>query len=126
MPIMALNWVVNEGMSTNAARIVASMNPGTSPIRAVRMGSPMATTDPKAMRRMMAAAITPMISEVPGGSCSIALATGPPSSTWKPSASDSSRRSTRASRLLLSISKLWRAYWVEIRAMVRSSDMDPR
>ena len=109
MPIIEANCGVNDAMSTNRDAMPMSMKPGTSPPMAVIMGRPMATTEPKAMRSTIAAAITPMISDSPGGSCSPAKATGLASSTWKVSVERSSRRAKSSSTASSPISKAGRS-----------------
>ena len=54
------------------------------PNRAVMMGRPMATTDPKAISMMMMAAMIPMPSLEPGWADTVDEIGSPPSATWYP------------------------------------------
>ncbi len=65
------------------------------PNSAVMRGSPIATTDPKVMSRMMAAAIRPMPSD-PAATVRDLVATGPPASTCKLESPAARIGSTRA------------------------------
>ena len=84
MPIIAASSVPKVG--TVSARLNRSMTPIPMPIpnRAVRIGRPMAITDPKAMSRMTIAARTPIVSLEPGLAVSAFVIGCPASSTWKP------------------------------------------
>ena len=81
MPIMMAAWRVKSGMSTTLVASRTSATPQPMPNSAVRMGSPMASREPKAMSRMTTAASRPMTSL--DGSCQVAKAS-PPSSIWRP------------------------------------------
>ncbi|MGD0808724.1 MAG: hypothetical protein ABSA91_03340 [Acidimicrobiales bacterium] len=54
------------------------------PTSAVRIGSPIATTDPNARSMMMIAAVMPIPSLDPGEGDTTALMGGPPSATCRP------------------------------------------
>ena len=81
MPIIAANCGVKVGMSTKDAPTPIMKKPETSARSAVTIGSPIATTEPKAMSKMMIAAARPISSALPGGSCSAKSTTRPPAST---------------------------------------------
>ena len=59
MPIIVATWVVKSGVGTAAAHRPSAAIDAITPATAVRMGRPMATTDPNAISRMMAAASRP-------------------------------------------------------------------
>ena len=82
MPIMAASWVANSGTEVAWESSSTMANPTPMPNRAVRMGRPMASTEPKAMSRMTTAASRPMASVPPGSSR--AVKSEPPPSTWMP------------------------------------------
>ena len=66
MPIMAASCGPNVGTTTPWLKSAMTPNPMPIPNRAVRIGSPMAITEPKAISRMMIAAAIPMASLPPG------------------------------------------------------------
>ena len=59
----------------------STAKPIATPNSAVRMGRPMATTDPKAMSMMMIAAVMPMPSLEPGAADTTFSTTCPPTAT---------------------------------------------
>ena len=66
MPIMAAISGEKFGTTRKWVTSSSSATPIPSPNRAVMMGRPMATTDPKASSMMMMAAVMPMPSLAPG------------------------------------------------------------
>ncbi len=63
MPIIAANWELKSGKPKKFASSVSTAKLEMSPKSAATMGRPIATTEPKAMRRMTTAASMPIISE---------------------------------------------------------------
>ena len=90
MPIIAATAVVNSGTSSTRVTRPMSAAPQPTPKSAVMIGSPIASSEPKAMSRMMIAAAMPTNSLEKSG-CAAKMK--PPSSTWRPSTLTSSRRS---------------------------------
>ena len=93
MPIMAATWGVNDAVSSTFAHRLTPAIAMPTPTTAVRIGTPAATTEPKATTRINAAASSPTIS----------LAGIPPSpnqspesSTWTPASCTGSTRSLMA------------------------------
>ena len=125
MPIIAANCGVKLAKFTNPAPTPIRKNAGISASNAVKIGSPAAVTDPKAMSRMTTAAASPTSSELPGGSRSPAVATMPPSSTCRSLRETSSRHSKSASMLASSTSFAPLSYWAVARAIVPSGEMRP-
>ncbi len=95
MPIMATAWFENVGMSTTLTTRPTSEMPVTMPKMAVIRGRPMASTDPKAISRMIMAARNPNASLE--NSLSVRNAS-PPSSMVVPGTSASSTRAITRSR----------------------------
>ena len=58
-PIIVATWGVNSGVFMNRARTEMRLTPIPMPSRAVTIGRPMATTDPKATRSTTTAASRP-------------------------------------------------------------------
>ncbi len=63
-PIIAAKALVKEGKSTKAARTVIKESPVPRAISAVTIGRPIATTEPKAIKRMIIAARRPKVASV--------------------------------------------------------------
>ena len=82
MPIMAASWVANSGTEVAWESSSTTAKPTPMPNRAVRMGRPMASTEPKAISRMTMAAMRPIASVLPGGRRVVKMS--PPPSTWRP------------------------------------------
>ncbi len=84
MPIIAASSVPKVGTTT--ARLKTSMMPMPAPIpnSAVRIGRPIAMTEPNATSRIRIAARTPIASLEPGLAVSAFVIGWPASSTWKP------------------------------------------
>jgi hypothetical protein len=59
MPTIDATWTVKSGVDTTAAHSSTPARPMVMPNSAVRMGSPMATSEPKAMSRITMAASRP-------------------------------------------------------------------
>ena len=78
MPIMAASWVANSGTEVTWESSSTMAKPTPMPNRAVRIGRPMASTEPKAISRMTTAASRPMAS-VPPGARRLVKASPPPS-----------------------------------------------
>ena len=85
---MAQRISENSGTSMTAESTPTPAAPTKMPMRAVAIGSPMATTEPKATSSTMMATPTP-ISSLLGSSCA-SRAREPVSSTWTPPARASS------------------------------------
>ena len=83
MPIIEANAGVNAGRSKNEAATPTRRKPDANASSAVRIGRPIATTEPNATSKMITAAPKPMSSALPGGSCSAERTTRPPASTCK-------------------------------------------
>ena len=81
---MAQRISENSGTSRKAERTPTAAAPTTMPMIAVTIGSPMATTEPKATSSTMIATPMPMSSLL--GSSWASRAKAPVSSTWTPSA----------------------------------------
>ena len=90
------NSGVNEGMLTKLAPIVISRRPEPSARNAVRIGRPMATTEPKAIRSTTISAITPTRVALPKPPRSALPMMKPPTSTVKPGCDSALRRLDRA------------------------------
>ena len=102
MPIIATAAVVKSGMSMRLRTTRTSAMPVPIPNSAVPMGSPIASTEPNAMRRMTIAASNPIASLVPliGSVANMSppySIVSPSTSTWSPSAVISSPASRRSS-----------------------------
>src|SRR5829696_192161 len=82
MPINPATAGAKSGVSTTAARTPISIDEIARPKTATTSGSPAATTDPNATRRMTAASSSPRPSGVPPSSALEMVL--PPSSTWRP------------------------------------------
>ncbi len=98
-------------MSRNAAEMAVRMKPTTNPTRAVTIGSPIATTEPKVRSRISTAAAIPINSDSPGTDISVFVITWPPASIRSPSPSDESINPVRASTLSAATSLAPTAYW---------------
>ena len=83
-PIMAATMLVKLGTSTTLASTSMMARPMPMPMIAVRIGRPMASTDPKAISRMTMAARVPAPSELPPVSNSAFWMAKPPSSNLTP------------------------------------------
>ena len=77
-PIIDDRIVANSGTLANAARISVRPVPVARPITAVPIGSPIATTEPNAISRMIIAATRPISSEEPVLGCVPNEAYSPP------------------------------------------------
>ena len=78
IPIIAVTCGAKDGMSRTCANRLTNARPRPMPKSAVMVGSPMARTDPNAIRRMMMAASTPMNSDA---GCDWSVNMEPPRST---------------------------------------------
>ena len=125
MPIIAMNCGANDGMLMNREARPTRKKPELSPIKAVTIGRPIATTEPKASRRMMMAAEMPMSSELPGGSRSARRTTAPSASTWKPGTDSFFTRSIKPVAAVLSTWEACLSYWTMMRAILPSFEIAP-
>ena len=85
-PIIAMISGANTGVTSTCesrSRVPKAM---AMPNRAVMMGSPIATTEPKARSMMMMAAKMPMPSLGPGFAPATSPMACPPTATWNPGA----------------------------------------
>ena len=80
-PTMAAVYGAHSGTSTNRRSTSPSAIAMPRPNNAVMSGSPMATTEPNVMSKMIAATIRPRPSE-PAATVWDLVATAPPTSTW--------------------------------------------
>ncbi len=81
-PIIAMISGANVGVVTMWDNRSRTANPMAMPNRAVMMGRPMATTDPKATSMMMMAAKMPIPSLEPGLPPATSPMAWPPTATW--------------------------------------------
>ena len=84
MPIMAAISGEKVGTTRTWVSSSSSAMPMPSPKSAVRIGRPMATTDPKASSMIRMAAVMPMPSLEPGAAVATDEIGLPPSATWNP------------------------------------------
>ena len=74
--------MANSGTEVTWESSSTTAKPTPMPNRAVRMGRPMASTEPKAINKMTTAAMRPMASVLPGGRRVVKVS--PPPSTCRP------------------------------------------
>jgi hypothetical protein len=91
MPIIVASDVDQSGASTTAIRRPVSVLLTASPASATSSGSPAATTEPKVMSRMSAAAARPRVSD-PISAASPWVMVCPPSATSSPGPAAASAR----------------------------------
>ena len=104
MPIIEARIGVVAGMSTTVAARPSIVTLMPRPNRAMPMGRPMARMEPKASRRMTAAARRPMSSAAWASGCSTNCGSSPPTSMAIPWSASGSPTATRASRSVVSSS----------------------
>ena len=85
-PIPIIAAISGEKVGTTRTWVKSSnkATPTPRPKSAVMMGSPIATTEPKASSMMMMAARMPIPSLAPGAAAATDEMGAPPSATWKP------------------------------------------
>ena len=81
---MAIRSGPNVGIVSTWLAANTMPNPMPTPVRASRMGSPIATTDPNATSMMMTAAVMPIPSLAPGAAVITFSAGVPPTATFRP------------------------------------------
>ena len=96
MPIIAASSWPKVGMAMAWLRRSMIAKEIATPKRAVRIGSPMAMTDPKATSRMITAARRPAPSVEPGCDLMVFSIGAPPSSTSMPAGAPTLARSMTA------------------------------